>query len=167
MATDKDSRSAIHRRKSHMHRSFHNSMLNTNNQITTFCVLTQHSTVQWHIVPWLHTALICCSTELRQHRHRSHSSNTMAEGKVVPVYTMKTFSRSTVTTTVICNLSRKLRWVISLMHQLFQHWRRIHNIHWIRGQIDRCAGLMFWIEGKSLASPNKQTAYGPASRLSP
>jgi hypothetical protein len=159
MATDKDSRSAIHRRKTNMHRGFQASLINTDCQITTFCVLTQHSTVQWHTVPWLLSTLICCLTELHPNRYWSHSSNTMVEDKDVPVYTMKTFSGSTVTTAMICNHSRKLRRVISLMHQLFQHWGRTHNIHWIKGQ-------MFWLKGKSTASANKQTAYGPASRLS-
>jgi len=148
-----------------MQRGFQAYMFDTDHQIT-FCVLTQHSTVQWHTVPWLHTALIFCKAELRPHRHWSHTSNTMVEGKDVPVCTMKTYRGSTVTTALICNLCRKLRWLISLMHQLFQHWGRIHNIYWIRGQMGRRAGLRFWIKGKSTASANKQTTFGPASRLS-
>ena len=42
---DKDIRQALHRRKTNMHRSFQASMSDTDHQITTFSVLTQHSTV--------------------------------------------------------------------------------------------------------------------------
>jgi hypothetical protein len=79
---------------------------------------------------------------------------------------MKIYRGSTVTTALICNLSRKWRCVISHMHQLLQHWGRICNIHQTGWQIDPRDGLMFWIESKSLASAKKQTTYGPASRLS-
>jgi hypothetical protein len=44
-ARDKNSRLALHRRKTNMHRGFQASMFDTDHQITTFCVLTQHSTV--------------------------------------------------------------------------------------------------------------------------
>jgi hypothetical protein len=60
---DKNSRWALHRKKRHMHRCCQNSMFDTDHQITTVCVFTEHSTVQWHTVPWLHTALIFCGTE--------------------------------------------------------------------------------------------------------
>jgi hypothetical protein len=100
-------------------------------------------------------------------RYWSLSSNTMVKGKDVLVYTMKAFRGSTVKTVIICNLSRKYKWVISLMHQLLQHCRRIHYIHWIGGQMGPRSGMMFWIEGKSLAFRKKQTTYSPASRLSP
>jgi hypothetical protein len=76
-------------------------------QITKFCVLTQHTTVQWHTVPWLHTALIFCAKEFRPCRYSSHSSNTMVKGEVVPMYTMKTFRGSTVTAALICNHGTK------------------------------------------------------------
>jgi hypothetical protein len=65
---------------------------------------------------------------------------------------MVTYRGNTVTTALICNLSRKQSWVISLMHQLLKRWGRIHSIHWTGGQMCRRAGLMFWIERKSLAS---------------
>jgi hypothetical protein len=44
-ARDKDSRGALLRRKTNMHRGFEASMFDTDHHITTFCVLTQHSTV--------------------------------------------------------------------------------------------------------------------------
>ena len=163
--TDKGSRWALHRRKSHIHRGFQASTFDTDHQIT-LCVLTQHSTVGWHTVPWLHTAIIFCGTELCPCRYWSHSSNTMVKGKDVPVYTMKTYRGSTVTTALICNRSRKQRWVIRLMQQLIERLGRINKIHWIKGQMDPRAGLMYWREGKSPASANKQTTCGPASRLS-
>ena len=104
---DQDSRWALHRRKTNLHRGFQASMFNADHQITKFCVFTQHSTVGWHNVPWLHTASIFCGAELLPHRYWTHSSKTMVKGKVIPVYTMKTFRGSTVTTAFICNLSRK------------------------------------------------------------
>ena len=149
-----------------MNGGFQASMYNTDHHKTTLCVLTQHSTVGWHTVPWLHTALIFCGTELCPHKYWSHSSNTMVKGIDVPEYTMKTYRRSTVTTAAICNLSRKWSWVNRLKHQLFQCWGRIHNIYWIEDQIGRRAGLIFWIERMSLASAKKQTTCSPASILS-
>jgi len=95
---NKDSRWALHRKKTNTHRGFQASMFNIDHQITAFCVLTQHRTVGWHTVPWLHTVLIFCGKELGPSRYWSHSSKTMVKGKVVPVYTMKTFRGSTVTT---------------------------------------------------------------------
>ena len=89
---DKDSRWAIHRRKNKMNGGFTASMSNTDHHKTTLCVLTQHSTAEWHNVPWLHSALIFCGTELRPHRYWSHSFKTIVKGKDVPVYTMKTYS---------------------------------------------------------------------------
>jgi len=141
-------------------------MFDTGIQITTFCVMTQHSTAEWHTVVWLHTTLTFCVTELLTHRYWSHSSITMVKGKDAPVYTMKTYRGNTVTTALMCNIGRKQSWVISLMQQLFECLGRIHNIHRIKGQMGPRAGLMFWREGKSPASVNKQTVYGPASRLS-
>ena len=67
-ARHKDSRRVLHRRKTNMHRGFQTSMFNTDHHKTTFSVLTQHSTVGWHTVPWLHIVLISCRTELRTHR---------------------------------------------------------------------------------------------------
>ena len=156
-ARDKDSRWALHRKKTNMHRGFQASMFNTDHQITTFCVLTRHGTVEWHTVPWHHVALIFCGTELHPCRYWSHSSNTMVKGKDIPVYTMKLFRGSTVTTELICNLSRKQKWVINHTHQLLQCWGRIHNIHWMGVHMGPRTGLMFWIESKSLASATKQT----------
>jgi len=104
---DKESRWALHRRKSHKQRHSQASMFDTDHQIATFCVLTQHSTVEWHTVLWPHTALIFCGKELRPCRYWSHSSNAMVKVKDVPVCTMKTFRGSTVITALICNLSRK------------------------------------------------------------
>jgi hypothetical protein len=163
-ARNKDSTWLLHRRKTNMHRGSQASMFNTNQQIT-FCVLSQHTTVEWLTVPWLHIALNFSRTELRPCRYCSHSSNTMVRGKDVPVYTMKTCRGSTVTTALIYNLSRKQKWVINLMHQLLQQWGRIHKIYWT-GHMGLRAGLMFWREGTFLASGKKQTTYGPASRLS-
>jgi hypothetical protein len=80
-ARHKDSRRVLHRRKTNMHRSFQASTFDTHHQITTFCVLTQHSTVAWHTVPWLHIALIFCRTELCPRRYWSHSYKTMVKGK--------------------------------------------------------------------------------------
>jgi hypothetical protein len=85
------------------------SMFDTDHQETTFCVFTQHNTVGWHTAQWLHIALILCGTELRPRRYWSHSFKTVVKGKFVTVCTMKTFSGSTVTTALICNLSRKQR----------------------------------------------------------
>jgi hypothetical protein len=164
-AIDKDSTWALHRGTTNMHRCFQTSMFNTDHHITTFCVLSQHSTVERHTVPWLHIALNFSRTEWCPCIYCSHSSNTMVKGKDVPVYTMKTFRGSTVTAAVICNLSRKQKWVINLMHQLFQRWGRKHKIYWT-GHMGLWAVLMFWREGKFLISGRKQTTYGPASRLS-
>jgi len=76
-ARHKDSRWALCRRKTNTHRGFQASMIDTDHQITTFCVLTQHRTGGWHIVPWLYTILIFCGTELGPSRYWSHSSKTM------------------------------------------------------------------------------------------
>jgi len=84
-ARDKDSRWALHRRKTNMHSGLQASRFDTEHQITTFCVFTQHSTVGCHIVPWLHVVLIFCETELRPRRCWSHSYKTMVKNKVVPV----------------------------------------------------------------------------------
>jgi len=45
-ATDKVSRSAIHRRKTNMHRGFQAFLLDTDQQKTTSSVLTKHSTAE-------------------------------------------------------------------------------------------------------------------------
>jgi hypothetical protein len=42
---DRDSRWTLHRRKTNMYRGLLASMFDTDHQIKTFCVLTQHSTV--------------------------------------------------------------------------------------------------------------------------
>jgi hypothetical protein len=89
-ARDKDSTWVIHRRKSHIHRCFQVSMFEIVHHITTSCVFTQHSTVQWHTVPWLNTALIFSWTELPTCRYWSHSFRTTVKGKDVPVYTTTT-----------------------------------------------------------------------------
>jgi hypothetical protein len=107
-ARDKDSRWALHRRKTNMHRGFKASMSNTDHKIRTVSVLTQHSTVGWQTH--------CSNTTHCPHFlwHRITSMwiselflQKMVIGKDVPVYTIKTFSRSTVTSALICNLSRK------------------------------------------------------------
>jgi len=90
----------------------------------------------------------------------------MVKFKDVPVYTMKTYRGSTVTAALICNLSRKWRWMITLTKQLLERLGGIHSNHWIKSQMGPRAGPMFWREGKSPASANKQTTCGPASRLS-
>jgi hypothetical protein len=54
----KDSKWALHRRKTNMYSCFQASMFETDHQIKTFCVFTQHSTVQWHTVPWLHNTVL-------------------------------------------------------------------------------------------------------------
>ena len=108
------------------------SIFDTDIQI--FCVMTQHSTAEWHNVPWLHNTLIFGGTELCPHRYWSHFSKTIVNGKDVSVYTMKTHGGSTVPTALICNLSRKQRWVIRLMQQLLEHLGVIHNLRWIKGR---------------------------------
>ena len=128
-----------------MHRAFQASMSNTDHHKTTLCVLTEQSIVGWHTVPWLHTSLIFWRTELLTQRYWSHSSKTMEKSKAVPVYTMTTYRGSTVTAALICNLSRKWSWVISLMQQLLQCWGRIHNMYWIKARwapgLIRCSEL--------------------------
>jgi hypothetical protein len=78
---------------------------------------------------------------------------------------MKTFSRSTVTTALNCNLSRKE--ISDQPHASAASTLGKDPQHPLNRRPDVTrAGLMFWIESKYLASANKQTTYGPASRLS-
>jgi len=90
-------------------------------------IIWQQHSLFWHntvmqnnnTVPWHHTTLIFCGKELCPGRYWSHSSKTRIQDKIVPVYSMKTYRGSTVTTALICNLSRKQSWVIRLMHEMF------------------------------------------------
>jgi len=165
-ARGKDNRWALHRRKSHMQRGFQASKFETDNQIT-FSVLTQHSTVEWHTVPWLHTALIFCRTEWHTCRYWSHSSNTIVKGKDVPVYTMKTYTQE---------VQLQLHWSATSADNI-DEWSASciscciagegsHNIHWTRGQMGYKAAVMFWIEKMCLVFAKKQDTYGPALKLS-
>jgi hypothetical protein len=158
---DKDSRWTLHRRKTNRYRGLQASMFDTDHQITTFCVLTQHSTVQWHTVPSLHTTPIFCSTELHPCIYCSHSPKTTVKDKAVPLYTMKTSPQAQLQLhSSVTSAENTDKWsAASMLGKDPQH--PLNS----RPDVPR-AGLMFWIESKSHASANKQTTYGPASRLS-
>jgi hypothetical protein len=83
-----------------MYRSCQASMFDTDHQITTFCVLTQHSTAGWHTVPSMHTALIFCSIDLCPWRYCSHSCKTTVKVKLSLCTAWRRSPQA-----LICNLS--------------------------------------------------------------
>ena len=134
--------------------------------VTIFCVW--HNTVQQNNnnVPLHHTTCIFSRTELRPHRFWSHSSKTTVKHKIVPVYTMNTYRGSTVTLHWSVTSAEKTAKRSASCISCFIAGELSHIIHWTTGQMGPRFGLMFWVEGKSLASAKKQTTCGPASRLS-
>ena len=147
---------------------FPSSMFDTDHQIMALFVLTQHSTVGWNTVAWLHIALIFCGLNYVHIDNEIIPPNN-GKGTAVPVNTMKKYTDCAFTTadrenwrkTFTCVHSFTLNptqsdvrfnWSYTVRRQHLTNWHQdskifIWNVHskTCQKECHYCSLLQLWV----------------------